>query len=264
MAWFDRHLADADVDRTLDALDSAVRRSGLAEALARASGSHGLRRFVVRFELRGGRARMVGLDAPQLPRGGGPPAAMDAGARALEDALASLARGLPRPFSFERGAVGYVRSAEGFGEPVLLLRFDEEADTLGTHDLPTPRGEPWAPEDPAYLRALAAWDARMAPVRARWTVAPATEDWSCTDGTLRRPGLPPVRTLPLATYENGVHSWLLDSPAGDEAPLVESELACALGTTMELAAFAATRLGCVGGFTGTTAGGTVFLAGTRA
>lgn len=264
MAWFDRHLADSDVDRALDALDAAVRRSGLGEALARASGPHGLRRFVVRFELRGGRARIVGLDAPQLPRGGGPPSAMDVGARALEDTLASLARGLPAPFRFERGAAGFVRNAEGFGEPVLLLRFDEDADALGTQDLPLPRGEPWAPEDPAYLRALAAWDARMASVRTRWAVAPSGEDWSCEQGTLRRPGLPPLRVVPLATFQNGVYTWLLDAPAGEEVPLVEPEVACALGTAMELAAFAATRLGCVGGFTGTTAEGVIFLAGTRA
>ncbi len=264
MAWFDRHLADADVDRTLEALDAAVRRSGLAGALARASGPHGLRRFVLRFELRGGRTRIVGLDAPQLPRGGGPPGAMDLGARAVEESVAALARGLPRPFGFERGAVGFVRHAEGVGDPVLLLRFDEDADTLSTQDLPIPRGEPWAPEDPTYLRALAAWDARMAPVRGRWSVAPAGEAWTFSDGLLRRPGLPPARAVPLATHADDTFTWCLDTPAGDEAPLVEPELACTLGTAMELAAFAAARLGCVGGFTGTTAEGAVFLAGTRA
>ena len=264
MAWFDRHLADADVDHALEALDAAVRRAGLADSLARASGPYGLRRFVARFEVRSGRARIVGLDAPQLPRGGGPPSAMEVGARALEDALSALARSLPRPFAFERGAVGFVRHAEGGAEPVVMLRFDEDAEGLGVQDLPVPRGEPWAPEDPAYLRALAAWDARIAPVRAAWAVAPAAEAWACTEGVLRRPGLPGVRTVPLATFAEARFTWLLDTPAGEEAPLVEPELDCTFGTAMELAAFAAARLGCVGGFTGTTAEGPQFLAGTRA
>jgi hypothetical protein len=264
MPWFDRHVADGDDDAALAALDRAVGRSRLVEALGAASGPYGLRRFGVRFELRGGRARIAGLETAPLPRGGGPPASstFDANARALEGALDALHRSIPAPFGFDRGVAGFVRDADG--RPTLSLRFDEDADAFRLSELPMPRGEPHPLEDPAYARALAAWDSRIAPLRARWTVA--RDDWSLTSGVLASDGVR-TRAVPLAIWSDGRFAWRVESPVAEEAPFVEPELVVPLADAGTLALFAATRLGCVGLFQGTLEGaegaGGVLFAGLR-
>lgn len=260
MPWFDRHVADGDEDAALTALDRAVARSRLVELLLTASGPYGLRRFGVRFELRGGRARIAGLETAPLPRGGGPPAAnaFDAHARMLEGALDALHRALPAPFAFDRGVAGFVRDADG--RPTLSLRFDEDADAFRLAELPMPRGEPHPLEDPAFVRALAAWDARTAPLRARWTVA--RDDWSLTNGVLVSDGLR-GRAVAIATWTDARFTWCLDRPAADEAPFVEPELDVPLADAGTLALFAATRLGCVGMFQGALEAGGVLFAGLK-
>ncbi|MEN9786582.1 MAG: hypothetical protein RLZZ299_1846 [Pseudomonadota bacterium] len=262
MAWFDRQVGDGGVDAAMSALDAAVERSGLLAALEAVSGPHGLRRFVVRFEVRGAGVKLLGVDSAQLPRGGGPPAWFDAHARDVEQSLVALRRALPAPWTFREGAVGFVRGSDP--RRSLVLRFDEDSAGFGLAELPMPTGEPWPPEDPAYVRAAAAWDGRIAPVRAAWSVAEADEDWSIAEGRLERPGRPPVPVLVLAVLDGEGFAWHLDTPAGDEAPFCEPELQVPYATAIELAMFAAARLGCVGGFQGVDTTGALVLAGVRA
>jgi hypothetical protein len=262
MAWFDRQLGDGAVDAAMAALDAAVERAGLLAALEAASGPYGLRRFVVRFEVRGVGVKLLGVETAELPRGGGPPAWFDAHARAVEQALVALRRGLPSPWAFREGAVGFVRGNDPSRS--LVLRFDEDAAAFGLAELPTPSGEPWPPEDPAYVRALAAWDGRIAPVRAAWAVADADEDWSIAEGRLERPGRPPARVVVLAVLDGDAFTWSLDEPAGEESPFCEPDMMLPYATAIELAMFAAARLGCVGGFQGVATSGALVLAGVRA
>lgn len=269
MAWFDRLRGEMDVEAARARLDQAVDAAGLPAVLAAASGRVGLRRYLVHFEERGGRLRIVGMDAPQLPRGGGPPdaSAFDASAGAIERALATLRAKMPRPFVFTRGAVGVVR--DGKGELSLHFRFDEDADEASLEDLPTPTGGAVPIEDPAYLRALAAWDGRLAPVRARWLAARPDEDWTLEGGRLRLPdrGGEVHRAEPIATFRprTGNFAWLVAKPAGEEAPFVEPELEAELGSASTLAVFAAARLGHVGVFQGQVDGDppTVLFAGLK-
>ncbi|MBM4393630.1 MAG: hypothetical protein FJ090_21095, partial [Deltaproteobacteria bacterium] len=65
MAWFDQHAGD-DPRAFLQHLDELIAEAGVLDALALCAGPVGLRRFVVRAELREGRVRVVGLDAPCL------------------------------------------------------------------------------------------------------------------------------------------------------------------------------------------------------
>src|SRR3990172_9211154 len=113
MAWFDRHLGKGDARAAWERLGAAVDRAGLLQALDVAAGRSGLRRFVVRFEVRGGRPRVSGLDAEALPQGGGPPTAFDAHVGVIEAALASLVAGMPKGWSFERGVMALVRDGDG-------------------------------------------------------------------------------------------------------------------------------------------------------
>lgn len=259
MAWFDTH-AGTDPRAFVEALDAAVGEAGLVDALAACAGPVGLRRFVVRAELREGRVRVVGIDAPRLPRGGGPPSQLDANVGALEAALTRLRAGLPGGANFDRVAIGLVRDADG--PPEVSLRFDADGDGFGVSRLRQPVG-PCAPmEDPDYLRALASWTARVDEVRRGWRVARG--DWALDAGQLDD-GERRVPAVALGTWHPGQRrfSWMLAEPAGEEAPFVEPDLAVDLAGATELACFAAARLGAVGVFQGLTEQGQQFFAAVR-
>ena len=218
MSWFDRH-AGEEAEALFARLGAAVAESGLVPALTAASGPTGLRRYVVRAEAREGRIRVVAVEGPTLPRGGGPPApnAWATNAGVVEAALARLRRMLPRGVDFTELALGVVRGADG--EPDLSFRFDEDAAALRPADLPMPTGEPAPTEDPAWLRSLAAWSPRMDEVRSRFTVARG--DWSLSEGRLDD-GERRVQATPLGTWHAGQRrfAWLVEEPVGEEAPLV--------------------------------------------
>ena len=267
MSWFDRYAED-DVDAALARLDAAIARARVVELLDEAAGPRGLRRFLVRVELRGparpgagGGSRVTGLESAPLPHGGGPPdpARFDATAAALARACVGLRSALGPRGGFDRAALGFVR--DGHGERAVSLRFDEDADALTLAELPMPQGAPWLTEDPAYLRALAQWDARIAPVRAGWVVAPGGEPWTLEDGRLSRPGQAPVPAEPIAVLEGDTFRWLAP-PVGDEAPLRAGTLDVPLAVAAELVLLAAARAGCRGVFQGSTDTGVLF-AGLR-
>lgn len=259
MTWFDRNRGELSTEEAWQRLGAVVEQAGMSRALHVAAGLHGLRRFVVRFELRAGRPRVTGLESEPLPKGGGPPtpAAFDAGVSGVEAALARLHRGLPAPYTFDRGAVGVLRGDDAVLS--LAFRFDEDADTYRLAELPLPTGAAYPLEDPAYAKALAAWEARIAPVRARWLVPGREEGWSLEGGRLDLRGPAGTRRIaaePIASYwpRGNRFEWLLEKPAGEEAPFVEPVLTLELGAAMELAVFAAARLGRVGIFQGTLEG----------
>jgi hypothetical protein len=123
-----RYLRAAGVDRALDAL----------------SGPFGVRRFVLRFQHQGGRVRVGSLEAVPLGFGGGPPPA-DPGQQRLsrvERALDMLHRNMSTGPRWSRGAIAYLRDAQGHTEIVPV--FDEDADVVSLDDLPVP-GPPGHP-----------------------------------------------------------------------------------------------------------------------
>ncbi len=259
MSWFDRHAGD-DPEALYERLREAVAASGLEDALAAASGLTGHRRYVLRAEVREGRIRVVSVEGPTLPRGGGPPAATAwaANSSVVDAALNRLRRLLPRGVDVAAVAVGVVRHAEG---PLgLSVRFDEDAPALSVGQLPTPTGDPSPTEDPAWLRVLAAWSTRIDEMRSRFVVAKG--DWTLSAGRLDD-GERRVTATALGSWHGGQRrfEWLLASPAGDEAPLVEPALIVDLAGAIELVCFAAAKLGATGVFQGTLpTGDLVFLA----
>lgn len=254
MAWFDRHRGSRASAEARADLDAALAASGLLGVLDAASGRTGLRRYVVRVEDRGGHLRVSGLDAQQLPQGGGPPSAstFDANVGAIERALATFRARLPAPFTFTAAVIGVVRDDGGLD---VDLRFDEDTAELTLEKLRKVKGATTPVEHPAYQKALAAWESRIAPVRARWMVPRPGETWTLEAGTLRVQGPLGERTFsaePLARFtpKSGRFEWLLERPAGDEPPFVEPDLDIEPSHAMELAVFAAARLGRAGVFQG--------------
>lgn len=260
MSWFDRNRGELPIEEAWTRLGDVVEASGVGPALHAAAGPQGLRRFVVRFEVRAGKPRVTGLDAEPLPKGGGPPTAatFDAHVGAVEKALSRIHRGFPAPFVFDRGAIGFVRGDTD--ELDLSFRFDEDADALRLADLPMPTGQPSPVEDPRYVRALSAWEGRIGPVRARWLVPGRGEAWVLEDGRLTLAGPGGERVLPaepIARYwpRGNRFEWLVATPVGEEPPFVEPVLTVAMNAAMELAVFAAARLKRVGVFQGEIEGG---------
>ncbi len=253
MSWFDRNRGEEPPAEAWERLGAVVDKSGVAEAVHLASGIAGLRRYVLRFEARGARVRVTGLESESLPRGGGPPdpSAFAAHVGAVEAALSALHRRFPRPFTFERGAIGVLRGGET--EIGLAFRFDEDADAYTLTELAIPTGEPNPIEDPRYVRALAAWEGRIAPVRARWLVPGREDTWTLDGARLTISGPAGNRVLgadPIARYWPRANrfEWLVETPVADEPPFVEPVLTLSTSGAMELAVFAAVRLKRVGVF----------------
>ncbi len=253
MSWFDRCRGEEAVEEAYARLAGLLETSGVNEVLARACGRPGLRRFVLRFEVRGGRVRFDPPDAAVLAEGGGPPPAFDPAA--LEAALLRLRGGLRRPWGFDRGALGVVRDGDG---PVdLRVRFDEDTPELTLASLRMPAGDPHPLDHPAYVRAVQDWSARMGALT--W-MAP-TGDWGWADG-LVVDGTP-VAAERIGVWRNGHFDWMLDEPAGEEAPLCEPSLDVSLAEAAELVALAAARLGCRAVFRGQTDRGETVFGGVR-
>jgi hypothetical protein len=270
MSWFDRNRGEEEPAEAWARLSEVVEHAGVAAALHAASGTVGLRRFVVRFEVRGGRLRIIGLDAEPLAKGGGPPnpTAFAANVGAVEAALRTLQHRLPAPFTFDRGAVGVLRGEDG--EISLAFRFEEDADAYTLAEIPVPAGAASPLEEPRYLAALATWESRINAVRARWVVPGAGDEWSLDGPRLTLTGPAGVRVLgadAIATFWPRGHrfEWLVDAPVAEEAPFVEPVLTVETGGAMELAVFAAARMKRVGVFQGEIAGerGEILFAALR-
>jgi hypothetical protein len=259
MSWFDR-LAGDDAAAFFRRLTTALDVAGVPVAVEAACGPFGLRRFVVRADVREGRVRLGPVESLPLPKGGGPPSAnaWAAGVPALEAALTKFRRSLPPSAAFTEVALGVVRGAD---TPLdLSFRFDEDATGLRPTELPVPAGDGHPTDDPAYLRALAGWAPRIDGMRASFSLTRG--EWSLAEGRFSD-GERRVPAMAMASWHPGQRrfEWLLDSPAGEEAPFVEPSFFLDLASAIELVCFAAVRIGAAGVVQGTLETGvTVFLA----
>lgn len=265
VTWFDRCRGDSDPQEAWDLLNATVERSGVQAALHAACGPRGLRWFIVRFEVRSGRGRIVQVISEPLRQGGGPPppAAFDEAAPAIERAVATLHRTLPPTWRFDRGAVGVVR--DGAGQLDLRFRFDEDADALSLTDLRPPAGDAHPVEDPTYLRTLRSWEQQVARMRSRWELAAPGEVWRFSEGRLHVGDATPRPGEVIATWTPGPErlEWLLGEPLADERPFIEATLSLTLSEAVELVAFAAARRRDASVYQGTTERGVVVFVGLR-
>jgi len=162
-----------------------LRAAGVEAALNGLAGPFGCRRFVLRFEHRGGRVRLRGLDAHPLAWGGGPPPDDRTGQAtdALERVLSSLWTHMSTGPRWERGALAYIRDAEGRTQ--VFPFFDHDADRLALSELPVP-GPPGHPlEDPSTLDLFALHGRDMARIHAASRAIPPDWDWWEVDDDVR-------------------------------------------------------------------------------
>jgi hypothetical protein len=249
MGWFDRQLAGRDPQALYTELAALTRRLRATEVIGKASGRFGLRRYIIRFERKLLRIRIVGVETEQL-RNGGPPdsASFDASATVIERMLEDFAAGLPAGYRLERGALGVLRDETG---PVQVSwRLDEDADNFGLFELRNPKGQGSPVEDQGYLRALELWAGKVAAVRSTWVTG--QESWSFENGRLKLGTDRVWRAEALATWvpHTGDYSWLVAAPVGDEAPFLHPTLVLEMRPALDLVAFAATRRGATGIFQG--------------
>ena len=249
--WLDAQpLPAAELVPILTQLTASLRANALFDA---ACGPRGLRRLVARFGRQGARFRLRALETERLPSGGPPdPRAWEQAIPRLEQFVERFAQSLPEGCTFDRAAIGVVRDDDAW--PHLSIRLDADADRYALPEVRMPKGEGMPVEDAAYLRALEAWTPRVHAVRARWITPSPGERWEITGGRLRLTGVleRSLPATPLATWvpRTGDFTWLLDAPAGSEAPFRRAELALELGPALELVSFAAARLQATGVFQG--------------
>lgn len=255
MSWFERQRANRDPQQIFNQLAEGVRAVKATQLVDKACGKIGLRRFILRFERKGAKLRIVEVQTERLKNGGPPDAScFDAHAGALEKMLGDLQQRMPAGYRFDRGALLVLRDETG--PPRLSFRFDEDADQVGLSALRLPRGTGSPVEELEYLKALESWSNRIGKLRANWVSAGGDDRWSLESGRLKlvSPGSleRSWRAEAIATWvpHTGDFTWLLAEPAGDEAPFLHPTLILELGVALELVAFAATRLNGTGVFQG--------------
>lgn len=249
MPWFDRHCGDASPVDAHARLNDAVNRSGLLAALERACGRPGLRRFILRFEAKGNRVRLRGVEAVPLAEGGGPPPSLDSAD--LEAALARLRTFTPADWRFSAGALGVVR--DGDGRMDVSFRYDEDTVGFTVESLRWPGGPANPVERPVVQKLLDQWAARMGSLA--WTVA--EDAWQLEAGNLRYRGTSQPADI-LATWRDGLLSWYVEN---SEDLAFRDAITVDFASATEIVRLAAAQMGASGGFEGEAEDGrVVFLA----
>ncbi len=257
MSWFQVQAQGRDPAEVVREHARYVRAAGVDRALDALAGPYGVRRFLVHFAVRGARVRVESVSAIPLAWGGGPPPEDPSGqARAkLEQALGRLHRNMSTGPSWGRGAVSYVRDAQGRTE--LQTSFDDDADDAGVDALPVP-GPPGHPlEDPQTVRLLDAWEGPLMDLRNRTAaVTPDWDEWEVVDDRQLvlywgggPDGPPPTRSRrlrcrTLATFEPrwSRFTWRTERALFPEAVFGAAFFPATFDAAIELAAVAAARM----------------------
>ncbi len=251
MGWFDRQLDGREPDALDDEIGRFVRAAGVDRCLHKICGPFGVRRFVIRFELKGDKVLLTDLETHPLPQGGGPPDPRGAeeGIQPLEAAINRLYRNMLGPLPWTRGAVAVLRDALDVFE--ILPLFDDDADEATLADLGVPEGPGHPLETHHYRDMVAAHEAQMEAVHAEtsrrrgsWT------DWSISSddktlvltqgaGETRHP----IRVLGTFHPSTDRFAWATDQAPFDELLYTTRSFSANLDTVMELALVTTARLG---------------------
>jgi len=252
MGWFERQVRGRTPVEVEREHARYLRASGLIPSLDQLAGPYGCRRFTVRFEVRGGKVRLGGIEGVPLAWGGGPPPVDHAG-QATEKVLTSLQRlhaNMSLGPSWSRGVVAYVRDARGITQ--ITPAFDEDSDAIDPVDLPVP-GPPGHPlEDPDTLELLAMKQRDLQRIHAATRTRSADWDWweiddndqlvlHYSDGRVD----PSFRCVVLATHEtrHSRFSWVSERPVGAAAVFRAAPFASTFDASVELGLLACAVVG---------------------
>ncbi len=244
MGWFERQAGQRDVAEVNREHARYIRASKVVECLDALAGPFGCRRFLVRFERRGGRVRVTEIDAAALSWGGGPPPHDTEGRKhaALEQSLNRLHANMALGPSWQRGVFAYVRDAHGVTE--VNPAFDEDSDGAELSALPVP-GPPGHPlEDRTTTELLVIHRADILRIMAATRSKSVDWDWWEVDDDTRLtlhgtdPDVPPrsLKCLVLATHETRASrfTWHCPRPVGAAAVFETPTFASTLDASMEL------------------------------
>jgi hypothetical protein len=251
MGWFERQVGSRSPDDVSREHARYIRASRVVDALDRLAGPFGCRRFLVRFEYRGGSVQVTDLQAVPLGWGGGPPPHDDHGRLlgAVEKALQRLHANMAMGPAWNRGVLAYVRDANGVTE--INPAFDDDSDAADLDSLPVP-GPPGHPlEDPSTHDLFALRRRDIQRVQATTRTKAADWDWweVDDDGRLVLHYEQPdrdrsLRCTVLATHETHVSrfTWRTDRPLGAAAVFQGTSFASTFEASMELGLLACAML----------------------
>lgn len=249
MSWFNRQAEGRNPEAVAREHGRYLRAAGVDGAMDALAGPFGVRRFLVFFQRKGAAVLVDSVEAIPLAWGGGPPPEDPTGSRtgALEKSLTALQRNMATGPSWDRGAVGYVRDAEGRAQ--VFPAFDEDADVVRLDSLPVP-GPPGHPlESPDYERLLARFEPAMGRLQARTAAKSQDWDWWEVHGERLLLHMPDGSTTKLAgkalaTFSpaRGLYAWQVAKPLFDEEVFTWPEIAATMDAAMELGLLSAARL----------------------
>ena len=252
MGWFDRQREGREVGEVTREHGRYLRAARVDKALDLLAGPYGCRRFLLRFSARGLKVRVDGVESVPLTWGGGPPPRDPRGERVaeLERCLTMLHRNMSTGPRWDRGALAYVRDAQGRTE--ITPAFDDDADVVFVDDLPAagPPGHPL--EDPSLPALLAVNEARIADIFQRGRAVVDDWDWweVVDDRTLvlhndDPPSERRLRCVTLATFEprHGRFTWRMPEAPSPEPPFQPGSFASTLDAAVELGLLTTARMG---------------------
>jgi hypothetical protein len=258
LGWFARQAAGRNTDEVSREHARYLRAAGVDRAMDALAGPFGVRRFLVRFLVRGARVRVDSIGAIPLSFGGGPPPEDTTGRtrRQLEQSLGRLHTNMGAGPRWSRGAMAYLRDASGRTD--LVASFDDDADGVSLDGLPRaqPPGHPL--EAPETLHMLDSWEGPVEAVRHRsTTVVPDWDEWEIKDDRALElhwsagpQGSPParirrLRCRTLATWHPrwSRFTWHTGDPLFPESVFAADAFPSTMDAAMELTMVATARLG---------------------
>ena len=228
-----------------------LQKAKVPEGLARIAGGFGVRRFIGYFTIARGKVLVQRIESVTLSHGGGPPSHDTADNRKLfGDVIMELHRNMSAKHAFRKGALGFVRDAEG--QYSILPYFEEDIEHAKLDDLPIPKkGHPADSIEYKNLRAKSQMQVQKIQAKTN-TVHQDWDQWSIANGQLTLQYTYPMfqthvhRCQVISTFsmQSQTWTWQVEKPLQSEPIFVHHSFLFSLEGAMELGFICCAHLEC--------------------
>ena len=230
-------------------LIAALEQAGLYTQIVEMCGPFGVRRFLLRFAVKGQRVELSEVETVPLHHGGGAPKGLDRdNIEALKRSLKVLWSDMSAWASWERGLLSVVRDCDN--QLQVIPFFDEDADAITLEQVPIPQqGHPL--EDRAYVHLKASLQAQLSPVvQNTQSISQDWQEWAIDGDMLTliyadeyEQSAERKRCKVLATFDqHGTWTWQVAEPLFSEEVFCWEFFLCDWPAAIELGMVCVARL----------------------